>query len=129
MPLVHEPGLPPPELPREFIDDQIHGGVEVGSGFFRVNVRARNGEMNFHRVATRRFRRVIVHQDHVRADDVLSQCLELEDFFGGLLVDRRGKPQMTGAEMDLHDNGTVHPPVLDGKPIGERRYSPEYSRG
>ncbi len=109
---------------RNFGDDHIERGVEILSRSFGVDVRARHGEVSFHRKGDCRLRRCVVDQHDVRGEDLRGVRFEMLDFIGDMAVNRGGEPHVAGTEVELHTDPTLTASRAAGNPArraGRRR--------
>lgn len=101
--LVGELRLPLAELAGDLVQHDIERRVKLGGGFFGIDIRAGDGEVDLDRESVGRFGGFIVDENDMRGDDLVAEFLEVLDFFGDVAVDRGGEPHIAGTEMELHN--------------------------
>ena len=73
------------DLAGKFVDHFVDGHIEIGLGIFRVDIRSSEGKVDFHGVGL--FPVVIVKQNNMCGDDLLTMAFKVADFFGDKFVD------------------------------------------
>lgn len=73
------------DLAGKFVDDFVDGHIKIGLRIFRMDIRPREGKVDFH--AIRLFPIVIVKQNNVRGDELFTMTFKVADFFGHKFID------------------------------------------
>ena len=106
---LHQPAFAMAQLLGEAVRHDIDGLVEIVPVIFRVNIRSRQGEMDFDHKGVLERALIVVPKRHMRADQVQSKMLQTFDFLGHVPVDGRCQFDITGADMNLHTSTLTAP--------------------
>ncbi len=95
-------GLPFPQLLPEFVDHLVDRCIKIRIITLSMNVRPGKGQMQFHTMFLMRRGFVIMNEDSMNTNHILSNHLQMFHFIGQIGMNSCGEAKMTGAYVNLH---------------------------